>query len=262
MPPVNGPESMPLAIIGMGCRLPGADDLDAYWRLVIEGRSAVREMPADRMDQSLYYDPQVGVRGKSYSRFAATLSSREFDRRACPIPEQLARSVDNAHLLMCGVAADALRHAGFDPFAIPDALRNTGVYIGHAQGSELGCDYTYATCVGEAAEFLRDVPDFQQLPAAEQDEIIRGLVADVRGRLPRRTPDAADVSACMVAGTITKAFGLNGPFVAINSACASSLQAMLLGARACNSVTSTWRLSAERPTARGTRSFYFLMLRR
>ncbi len=225
-----GPESIPLAIIGMGCRLPGADGLKEFWQLVVEGRSAVREMPADRMDRSLYFDPQVGVRGKSYSTLAATLSSREFDHEACPIPEELARSVDNVHLLMCGVAAAALRHAGIDPFDV--SLRNTGVYIGHAQGSELGCDYTYATCVGEAAEFLREVPDFQQLPAAEQDTIIRTLVSEVRCRLPQRTPEAADVSACMVAGTISKAFGLNGPFLAINSACASSLQAMLLGARA------------------------------
>ncbi len=36
----------------------------------------------------------------------------------------------------------------------------------------------------------------------------------------------------MIAGTISKAFGLTGPFLALNSACASSLQAMLLAARA------------------------------
>ncbi|MBX3439062.1 MAG: polyketide synthase, partial [Planctomycetaceae bacterium] len=232
MPLVSRPESIPVAIIGMGCRLPGADDLDAYWKLIIEGRSAVREMPADRMDQSLYFDPEKGVRGKTYSKLAATLSSREFDRQSCPLPEELIRGVDNVHLLMCGVAADALRHAGLDPFALPDALRNAGVYIGHAQGSEFGCDTTYATCVGEAAEFLREVPELQNLPRAEQDELVRALVSEVRGRLPQRTSDAPDVSASMVAGTISHAFGLSGPFLAINSACASSLQAMLLGVRA------------------------------
>ena len=56
----TGPEHLPLAIIGMGCRLPGADNLDEYWRLVIEGRSAVCELPADRLDQDMYYDPQIG----------------------------------------------------------------------------------------------------------------------------------------------------------------------------------------------------------
>ena len=36
----------------------------------------------------------------------------------------------------------------------------------------------------------------------------------------------------MAAGTISKAFGLEGPFTAVDSACASSLQAMMFGARA------------------------------
>ena len=84
----------------------------------------------------------------------------------------------------------------------------------------------------EAAEFLRDVPAFDQLPPAEQE----AMIARARRARPRSaaapTANAPDVSASLVAGTINKAFGLNGPYVAINSACASSLQAMLLGARA------------------------------
>ena len=34
----SAPYQIPLAIVGMGCRLPGADNLDQYWRLLIEGR--------------------------------------------------------------------------------------------------------------------------------------------------------------------------------------------------------------------------------
>src|SRR5262245_33056396 len=129
------PSQIPLAIVGMGCRLPGADNLDQYWRLLIEGRHAIAELPPDRLDQRLYYDPTVGTRGKSYSKLGAILSNRQYDRQNCPLPEKLAKSVDNAHLLMCDVAASALRHAGYDPFNL--SLRNTGVYIGHAQGSSL-----------------------------------------------------------------------------------------------------------------------------
>ncbi|NIL97509.1 MAG: acyltransferase domain-containing protein, partial [Planctomycetales bacterium] len=222
--------SIPLAIVGMGCRLPGADNLDQYWSLVSEGRSAVVELPAERLDQELYYDPQVGVRGKTYSRLGAIISNRDFDRQACPIPEPLIESSDMTHLLMCEVAAAACRHAGMDPFHL--SLRNTGVYIGHAQGSHLAGDYTYATCVAEGAEFLREVDDFQTLSVDQQQAVIKELVDRVRSQLPQRSPDTPDVAASMVAGLITKAFGLTGPYVAINSACASSLQAMLLGARA------------------------------
>ncbi len=44
--------------------------------------------------------------------------------------------------------------------------------------------------------------------------------------------DAPDAAANLVAGTISKAFGFTGPFAALNSACASSLHAILVGARA------------------------------
>ncbi len=224
------PHKTPLAIVGMACHLPGADDLDQYWRMLVEGRSAVVEMPPDRLDQDMYFDPQVGVRGKTYSKLAAIISHRTFDRASLPIDEKLAQSVDLAHLLMCNVAASALRHAGIDPFNVP--LRNTGVYVGHAQGTTLAGDHTYSSCMPEAAEFLREIPAFAQLPAAQQDAVIAELVQRVRAPLPRPSASVPDVSASLIAGTINKAFGLNGPYVAINSACASSLQAMLLGARA------------------------------
>src|SRR5712692_5480133 len=90
----------PLAIIGMGCRLPGAEGLEQFWQLIVEGRSAVGEVPAERFDQQLYYDPQKGVRGKSYSKLAALLANRDFDRDRCPISDELFNSVDSTHLLM------------------------------------------------------------------------------------------------------------------------------------------------------------------
>src|SRR5690606_4694793 len=119
--------------------------LEEYWDLISSGRSAIAEVPAERLDQSLYYDPRKGQRGKTYSKLGGMLESREFDRSACPIAPELAAGVDNAHLLMCQVAAEACRHAGLDPFNLP--LRNTGVYIGHAQGSDLSGKMVYGTCI-------------------------------------------------------------------------------------------------------------------
>ena len=222
--------SIPLAIIGMGCRLPGADNIEEFWRLIVDGQSAIKEVPADRLNQDLYYDPKKGVRGKTYSKLGAVISNRPLNRRILPVPPDLERSIDVAHARMCEVAAAACRHAGMDPFDLP--ARNVGVYIGHAQGSRLSGDYTYATCVEEAAQFLMEVDEFRELPLAKQQEIINELVSTIRSRLPARSTDSPDMGASMVAGTISKAFGLTGPFMALNSACASSLQTMLLAGRA------------------------------
>ena len=188
------------------------------------------ELPHERLNQELYYDPRRGQRGKTYSKLGAIISSRQFDRQACPIPPQLERGVDNAHLLMCQTACEALRHAGFDPFNLP--LRNTGVYIGHAQGSDLAGDFTYGTCIEEAAQFLREVPVSANCPAHDQEAIIRELIETVRSQTPQRMADSPDVAINMVAGTISKAFGLNGPFMGVNSACASSLQSVMIAMRA------------------------------
>jgi hypothetical protein len=41
----------PLAVIGMGCRFPGgADDPNSFWRLMIDRRDAVSEVPPGRWD--------------------------------------------------------------------------------------------------------------------------------------------------------------------------------------------------------------------
>ena len=93
------PHHMPLAIIGMACRLPGADNLDQFWRLLIEGRTAIAELPADRLDQEMYYDPQEGVRGKTYSKLGAIISSRQFDRTRARFPNRWPARSTTCHLL-------------------------------------------------------------------------------------------------------------------------------------------------------------------
>ena len=57
---MNTPADRPLAIIGMGCWLPGAEGLDAYWDMLINGRSGIGEMPASRLNRDLYYHRACG----------------------------------------------------------------------------------------------------------------------------------------------------------------------------------------------------------
>ena len=38
-----------IAIVGIGCRFPGGvNDPESFWKLLVEGRDAVREVPPDR----------------------------------------------------------------------------------------------------------------------------------------------------------------------------------------------------------------------
>src|SRR5690242_14436137 len=47
----------PLAVVGMGCRLPGADNLDDYWNLIRQQRTGIGELPPERLDRELYFQP-------------------------------------------------------------------------------------------------------------------------------------------------------------------------------------------------------------
>ena len=54
----------PIAVIGMGCRFPQAENADAFWRLLRDGVDVIGEVPAARWDIDRYYDPNPDAPGK------------------------------------------------------------------------------------------------------------------------------------------------------------------------------------------------------
>lgn len=221
----------PFAIVGMACRLPGADNLDEYWQLLREGRSAIRELPAERLDRELYYDARPGLRGKTYSTLGGVIPERPLDLQTCPLdPQQLDRW-DPCHLILTEVASAACVHAGYDPRDMP--LRRAGVYIGHSGGSRLGGDLIFSTLADETLDHLRDLPCFAQLPAAIQDATLAETAARIRTARPRRTPSGGpEIEANAAARLVAQTLGLTGPQLVIDAACASSLVALATGALA------------------------------
>lgn len=222
---------MPLAIVGLSCRLPGADDADEYWRLLIEARSAITNVPRERLDTEIFYDPKKGVLGKSYTRLGGVVRDRPFDQLSCPIPDELIHASDPSHLNMLEVAAAALRDARMDPFSLP--TRNIGVYIGHSRGSALAGDLIYTTRVEEFAQTIKRLEPFDDFTAARRDDVASSLVKRVRDKFPHRAPNGdPDVTAQAAARLIAQAFGLRGSYQAIDAACASGLFSVAAAARA------------------------------
>jgi len=215
----------------MACRLPGADGLDDYWRLVREGSDALVELPPDRLDRELYYHPSKGVPGKSYSQLGGVVAARRLDRAVCPAPEGLEDQHDVAHVLLLEVAAAALRDAGLDPRAVP--LPNTGVWVGHARTGPRPGEVVYATHIEELVGCLSGVPAFARLPEEVRAAIRKELVARTRREKAHRREDGRPfLDPGMAAGLIAQTFGLTGPHMVIDAACASSLIALALAAYA------------------------------
>jgi hypothetical protein len=98
----------PIAIVGMGCRFPGADSPAEFWRLLHEGVDAISEVPPERWDLDSVYDPEPGKPGKISSRFGGFLKDvDQFDPAFFGISPREATSSRR-----CGpVAGNAVRNA-------------------------------------------------------------------------------------------------------------------------------------------------------
>ena len=58
-----------LAIVGIGCRLPGGvDSPDQFWRLLLDETDATREVPESRWHAPRFHDPAPGKAGKMVTR--------------------------------------------------------------------------------------------------------------------------------------------------------------------------------------------------
>src|SRR6185436_6662160 len=64
----------PIAIIGLGCRFPGANDPDAFWQLLHEGIDAMVEVPPERWNVDDFYDPDPDAPRKMYTRYGGFLN--------------------------------------------------------------------------------------------------------------------------------------------------------------------------------------------
>lgn len=222
---------VPLAIVGMSCRLPGADGLEGYWSLLSEGRVGTGELPADRFDREKHYDPRKGVRTRSYTSLGGVVQPRPFDLSRFPLPQWLIERTAGCHLNMCEIAARAFEHAGWDPYNAPH--RNAGVFIGHAPPMSQFSRMVYARMVGHTAEYLREIPDFDAMVRGQASEVIRDVVESVRAGIEDDDPKVRmRVHANYLPALLARQFQLDGPAVAFDAACASSLRALAHGARA------------------------------
>ncbi len=63
-----------IAIIGVSGRYPMARDLAEFWENLKAGRDCITEIPAERWDYNAYYDPEKGKKNKIYSKWGGFMA--------------------------------------------------------------------------------------------------------------------------------------------------------------------------------------------
>ncbi|MBF6414870.1 type I polyketide synthase [Nocardia cyriacigeorgica] len=121
-------ERADIAIVGIDCRFPGADDPAALWRLLIEAGEAISEVPADRWAAEDYHDPAGGPGTVNNHRGGFLTDADVFDHEFFGITPREAAAMDPQQRLLLHTAWRALEDATLDPRA--QAGTRTGVYVG------------------------------------------------------------------------------------------------------------------------------------
>jgi acyl transferase domain-containing protein/NADPH:quinone reductase-like Zn-dependent oxidoreductase/acyl carrier protein len=147
---------VPIAIIGMACRFPGAADVNAFWELLRRGGDALRDVPPNRyLDLEDLLDPRTGKPCKIATLQGGFLDDIDlFDPYPFNISPREAAFIDPQQRLLLETAWEALEDAGLDLRRL--AGSNTGVYTGqwlndyHARVSQATRDWNIHTILGTA----------------------------------------------------------------------------------------------------------------
>ena len=183
----------PIAIIGMAGRFPQAPDIEAFWQALIGARACVGPVPPQRWDARLVAGDAPGQAGRTYCPTAGMDAQGDcYDAAFFGLDEAEARTLDPQQGCMLELAWHACEDAGIAPASL--AGQPVGVYVG--------------------------------VSTRDFDRRMSGLFEHIN------VQTTTGASGAVIANRLSYVFGLTGPSVAIDTACASSLASIHLACRA------------------------------
>jgi acyl transferase domain-containing protein len=210
----------PIAIVGMAALLPGAPDLKAYWRNIVDARDCLTEIPQDHSwSPRDYHDPDPATPDKTWATKGGFLDKVPFDPLEHGVIPVALEAIDTDQLLALIVARECLRDAGLDPDGGGWNRDRTSVILGHTSTNELVVDLS-ARLHGPR---WRKAMERQGVPS----QVIDQVVADIVRFYPTwQEQSFPGMLANVAAGRIANRLDLGGTNATVDAACASSLGAM------------------------------------
>ena len=216
-----------IAIVGAGCVLPDAPNVAAFWQNIKNSRYSITEVPADRWDPALYYDPDHSVPDKTYSKIGGWVREHPWDpvKWRMPIPPRVAAAMDLSQQWGIACTLEALEDYGYPKRSLD--LDRVAVIVGNAMGGEMAYLTSLRVYFPEYARELAESKTFAALPEAIRRDIARELHGRIGKLLPEVTEDSmpGELANCL-AGRIANIFNLHGPNYTADAACASAMAAI------------------------------------
>ena len=176
-----------IAVIGMACRFPGANNYEEFWQSLQQGVFSVTEIPEERWNKEEYYSPNREDKNKSVSKWGGFIQDIDkFDASLFKISPREAELMDPQQRIMLELTWSCMEDAGYAPSEFRGS--QTGVYIGV-------CNFDYK-------------------------EIVERSLSSVEGHV------STGIHTTLIPNRISYEFDLRGPSMPIDTACSSSLVAL------------------------------------
>ncbi|MFH1154354.1 MAG: SDR family NAD(P)-dependent oxidoreductase [Pseudomonadota bacterium] len=217
-----------IAVIGMGCILPGAGNPEELWDSILAKRYAIREMPESRMRRDLYYAPDKDAEDRSYTLLAGLLEDYSFDGERFGYDEIKAAHLSRSQQILLEATCQAVANAGY----LDDNLKfrtlnpeRVSVIIATCLGNELGNDLQFKYHYPEVMAMLEKTDSFNRLDPEEKQQVTDALRLGMEGGHPGYDP-VHGILLNIEASRVARHLGARGANYIVDAACASSFTAI------------------------------------
>ena len=202
-PPEKTGKSLDVAIIGMACIFPGAKNIEEYWRNIILGKDSVTEVPDERWNKELYYNPESTEGDMSHSKWGGFIPKIDFDPLEFGIPPQSLAAIEPTQVVNTWLLNRQWKKQVTRMVVL---IRKSIVIIGAEGGNDLANSYGFRC-------FYKQV--FGEMPP------------EIDQALPKMTEDSfPGILANVISGRVANRLNLGGRNFTVDAACASSLAAV------------------------------------
>ncbi|RKZ54863.1 MAG: erythronolide synthase [Candidatus Parabeggiatoa sp. nov. 2] len=224
-----------IALVGMACRYPDADNPKALWENVLAKRRAFRRLPSERLNLADYFSEDHTMPDAISCNQAAVIEGYEFDRVKYRVAGGTYRSTDLTHWLALDVAAQALEDAGF-PEGKGLSKESTSVLVGNTLTGE----FSRAALMRLRWPFVRRMVDAELRKQGWNTARINAFLIDLEVNYKKPFEPVGEETLAgglsnTIAGRICNHFDFKGGGYTLDGACSSSLIAV---ANACTSLVA------------------------
>ena len=213
----NENSQSPIAIVGIGCLFPKAENARRFWANIKNGVDAIGDVPASHWLPEEHYDKNPKRPDMTYARRGGFLLPVDFDPSEFGLAPNALEATDSAQLLGLLAAKMALEDAGYGPGREFDRSR-VSVILGVTGALELviplGARLGHPKWRKALSEF--------GITGADAEAIISRMQEDY---VPWQESSFPGLLGTVVSGRIANRFNLGGTNCVVDAACGSSLGA-------------------------------------